>query len=267
MKQRILSAVLIAVVCCTSLASCSSEKMISDSATSSTAESISTISSESVADSIVQDSASSAVQSEPKEVSVEEKITAEENKTTFSAEELKAAQEKFQAVFDQMKIGELYEGQYSGCRRYTIVSDYDGDGTLEAFGFVGIESDWQPAPYWECISIYYIASDYTITPLAGKDSGYDSVNGVILCPEPNYTDDFSNCVYTSGKEHFLAWEVAYWEGDWFALILGVHDGKPVLSYPGESFFVNDSGQFATFDDDYHEVLLQLKDGEMIRQSS
>lgn len=260
MKLGILSAALAAAVCI-SLAGCSSATAAVESPSAVSSESAAE--SESVDSSEARELASSAVQSEPLSAPSEEQVS-EENSAEISAEELEAARKKFQTVFEQTPITGFYGDMYSDCKRYTIVSDYDGDGKLEAFGFVGVESDWQPAPYWESISIYYISSDYTVTALAGGDSEYDTVNGGIRCPEPNYAADFANCVYTSGKEHFLAWSVAYWDSDWFALILGVHDGKPVLSYPGETFFVNDNGQFATFDNDYNEVLLQLKDGEMVK---
>lgn len=183
--------------------------------------------------------------------------------SSLPTQDLAAAQAKFQEVFEQVHPREYYENQYAGCKRYTLVNDYDGDGSLEAFAFFGVESDWQPAPFWESICLYYIDSDYTVTCLAGDSSGYDSLIGSISCPEPNYKDDFSNCFFESENERYLVWSVTYLEGDWFALVLGVHDGKPVLSYPGSVFYVNDSGQFATMDENYNEIILQLKDGKAI----
>jgi len=250
MKHRLVGAVLALVLLCAPLMSCSSAQAASSDA--------------------VPESSSTANSTEPEEeqpASVEEEAASEsaeeENSVQLSEEEQEAAREKFQTVFEQMQMREVYEGQYADCTRYTVVSDYDGDGRLEAFGFVGMPSDWQPAPYWESICIYYIDADYKITSLLGDTSGYDVVNGGICCPEPYAKEDYSNCVYTSGKEHFLAWSVAYWEGDYFGLILSANNGKPVVSYLSSGFYVNDNGQFATFDDNYNEVLLQLKDGQMV----
>lgn len=245
-KHRLISFVLASVLLCLPLTSCSTQETAVDTVSSESASIASSVEEEQPAP--VEEAASSTAEEE-------------EQPVQLSEEEQKAAQEKFREVFDQMPLVDEYDGEYDGCIRFTVVSDYDGNGSLEAFGFVGTPSDWQPAPYWECISIYYIDSEYNITPLIGGTTNYDTVNGSICCPEPYMEEDFSNCVYTSGNEHFLAWRVAYWEGDYFSLILGVKDGKPEQSYL-YYFFVNEEGQFAGYDENDNEIPVQFKDGRM-----
>lgn len=258
MMHSFLSRFFIVLAFCLVLSACSSASAASTNPTS-TADSEVSSSIQSHAESTSSapsDSVSSMTDAIP-----EAPVNSNFSQNSISEQEFKDAQVKFQKIFEQIPAVELYKGQYDGCKRYVLVNDYDGNGSLEAFAFYGIESDQQPQPFWENICIYYINSDYNVIPLAGGGSGYDTYIGSISCPEPYYADDFSNCFYESGNERYLAWNVTYWEGDWFALVLGVHDGEPILSYPGSTFYVNDAGHFATMDDEYHEVILQLKDGK------
>lgn len=251
MKRSAIFHLLLFSTLCFLFSSCSSAPAASSQSALSHSESVSSIA----------ESISSVPAVSSSNVASDSSSEAELAETVFSQQDLADAHQKFQEVFEQVDAVELYEGQYDGCKRYVLVNDYDGDGSLEAYAFYGIESDAQPFPFWENICLYYIDSDYNVTALAGGTSDYDTYLGSISCPEPYYADDFSNCFYTSGNERYLAWSVTYWEGDWFALILGVHDGKPVLSYPGSVFYINDAGEFATMNDDDQEVLVQLKDGQ------
>lgn len=63
---------------------------------------------------------------------VSERGSSESVKTV--ADETSSPEELLRQAFDQVELPERFDGS----TRYLLVNDYDGNGTLEAFGYCGI---------------------------------------------------------------------------------------------------------------------------------
>ena len=121
----------------------------------------------------------------------------------------------FQAILDAVSA----DSKYAGCRRYVIVSDYDGDGKQEAFGFFGIWS--AESQGWTQLKLYFIHSD-------GQVEAFNTVENAIGAPAemtgPDQTD-FSNNLITLGKNTFLDFVVGYPGSEYRWYLFGVSNGS------------------------------------------
>lgn len=121
----------------------------------------------------------------------------------------------FQAILDAVPA----DSKYAGCRRYVIVSDYDGDGKREAFGFFGIWS--AESQGWTQLKLYFIHSD-------GQVEAFNTAENAIGAPAemtgPDQTD-FSNNLITLGKNTFLDFVVGYPGSEYRWYLFGVSNGS------------------------------------------
>lgn len=134
---------------------------------------------------------------------------------------------EFVEAFEQVPTLQ-YGEELENAERHVLVNDYNGDGVQEAYAFYAVpDSDFavkEGTVGFDCISLYYIDSQYNTTCIAGGDSGFASFNGFVVGMTDAGSEDYSNCYLEVNGLRFVVFEACAWEGDWYTLAYGADAG-------------------------------------------
>ena len=149
------------------------------------------------------------------------------------------------------------DSKYTGCERYVVVNDYDGDGKQEAFGFFGIWSGENRN--WQSLKLYYIRSDGQIEEIPTDENELGNPEKMSGTEQMDFSESF---ITLKGKT-FLSFEVGYPESEPQCVLLGVNNGGYTQNYLYGYFPEKvDESHIATEDIDYR-VVYQERNGAFV----
>ena len=149
------------------------------------------------------------------------------------------------------------DSKYTGCERYVVVNDYDGDGKQEAFGFFGIWSGENRN--WQSLKLYYIRSDGQIEEIPTDENELGNPEKMSGTEQMDFSESF---ITLKGKT-FLSFEVGHPESEPQCVLLGVNNGGYTQNYLYGYFPEKvDESHIATEDIDYR-VVYQERNGAFV----
>lgn len=129
----------------------------------------------------------------------------------------------FQNAMDNLVV----DSKYANSQRYVIPADYDGDGRVEAFGFLG--SKMNKDGLLVDVQVYFIDPDGQVEKVT-EISGIDGApNGM---KSENQTD-FSDCLMVVNDHIYAVFMCAPQEiGEYFTEVFGVRNGRYTVKEMG-----------------------------------
>jgi len=127
----------------------------------------------------------------------------------------------FQSAMDSL----VTDSKYANSRKYVIPADYDGDGRVEAFGFFG--SEMGADSLLVDLQVYFIDPDGQVE----KVTDIHDIDGAPRGMESEDQTDFSGCLMTVNSHTYAVFAAGPQDvGEYFAVVLGVRDGRYTVEY-------------------------------------